>query len=91
MKRRDSRVICEGILRQVSRYLDGDLTPAKCRAVEQHCRTCASCRRRAGAVCRMIGLCRRAGRRRVPAAVTKRAAATARRLIARQGSGLDAA
>jgi anti-sigma factor RsiW len=83
MKRQGSREVCEGILKRVSRYLDGDLTAAECRAVEQHCQTCASCRRRAGAVCRMVGLCRRAGRRRVPAAVTKRAAATARRVIAR--------
>jgi len=82
MKRRHSRNICGGILPQISRYLDGCLSTAECRAVEKHCRTCASCRRRAGVVCSIVGLCRRAGRRRVPAAVTKRAAATARRLLA---------
>lgn len=83
MKRQGSPEVCEGIVKRVSSYLDGDLTAAECRALEQHCRTCASCHRRAGAVCRMVGLCRRAGRRRVPTAVTKRAAASARRVIAR--------
>ena len=73
--KRDSKDSCRALLEQVSRYLDGDVTAAERRSVEQHLRTCPCCQAMAGSLEHTVAACRKAGAARLPADVRARARA----------------
>ncbi len=75
---------CRKLLLTLSRYLDGDLTPAVRRQVERHVKTCACCGTMAARLQRTIAACRAEGKRRPPRDVTSRAAERIRLLMARE-------
>jgi anti-sigma factor RsiW len=74
---------CRALLLEVSRYLDGDLAPARRRAVERHISTCACCGTMAAQLKRTLAACRAEGANRLPRAAALRAAAGIRALVAR--------
>lgn len=74
---------CRALLLEVSRYLDGDLPPARRRSVERHVESCECCGTMAGRLRATIALCREEGGKRPPLAVRSRAAARVRALMAR--------
>jgi len=73
---------CRRLLLELSRYLDGDLTPARDRKVEQHIAACECCGTMAARLRRTVAACRAEGSRRPPRDVMSRAAARVRALIA---------
>jgi anti-sigma factor RsiW len=72
---------CRTLLLEVSRYLDGELTPARRRTIERHVKNCACCGTMAVGLRTMLIACRAEGKRRPPKAVMARAAKRIRRLI----------
>jgi anti-sigma factor RsiW len=74
---------CRKLLMEISRYLDGELTPARQRVVEQHVRACACCGTMTARLRTAIAVCRAEGRRPTPRRVISRAEARIRALIAR--------
>ena len=76
---------CRTLLLELSRYLDGDLAPARRRTVERHIRVCACCGTMAARLRRTVAVCRAEGKRRPPRDVMSRAAERIRALIAREG------
>ena len=77
---------CRTLLLELSRYLDGDLTPARRRTVERHINACACCGTMAARLRRTVAACRAEGKRRPPRDVMSRAAERIRALIAREAS-----
>jgi anti-sigma factor RsiW len=75
---------CRALLLELSRYLDGDLTPARRRTVERHSKACACCGDVAARLRRTVAACRAEGKRRPPRAVMSRAADRIRALMARE-------
>jgi anti-sigma factor RsiW len=63
---------CRALFVEVSRYLDGDLTPARRRTVERHIKTCACCGTMAACLQRTLAACRAEGKGRLPRAVLSR-------------------
>jgi anti-sigma factor RsiW len=63
---------CRALFLEVSRYLDGDLTPARRRTVARHISTCACCGTLAACLQRTLTACRAEGRRPLPRAVVSR-------------------
>jgi len=76
---------CRTLLLEVSRYLDGDLTPARRRTVERHISACACCGTLAAGLRKTLAACRDEQKKRPPRAVMARAAARIRRLVAQEG------
>jgi anti-sigma factor RsiW len=76
---------CRTLLLEVSRYLDGDLTPARRRTVERHIDTCACCGTMAAGLRKTLAACRDERKKRPPRAVMSRAAARIRLLVAQEG------
>jgi len=66
---------CRTLLRQLSRHLDGDLTPARRRAIDRHLEACACCGPMAARLKKTLAACRAAGRMRLPRDVRARAKA----------------
>ena len=75
---------CRALLLELSRHLDGDLTPARRRTVERHINACACCGTMAVRLRRTVAACRAEGKRRLPRDVMSRAAARIRALMARE-------
>jgi len=75
---------CRTLLLELSRYLDGDVTPARRRTVERHIKTCACCGTMAARLRRTVATCRAEGKKRPPRAVMSRAAEQIRALVARE-------
>jgi anti-sigma factor RsiW len=73
---------CRALLLEVSRYLDGELTPARREAIERHIDTCACCGTMAVRLRRTVAACRAGGATAPPRSVTARAAARIRALLA---------
>jgi anti-sigma factor RsiW len=73
---------CRRLLLEISRYFDGDLTPARQRMVERHVRACACCATLAARLRRTVAACRAEGARRPPRDMILRAQARIRALIA---------
>ena len=77
---------CRAQLSELFAYLDGDLTPARCRIIERHLQHCPCCdhlaasRRRASDACQLVGCSR------TPAAVRRKAEGRARALAATRQS-----
>jgi len=76
---------CRKLLLEISRYLDGDLTPVRQRMVQQHVRTCACCGTMAARLRRTVAACRAEGDRHPPRDVMSRAKARIKALIAHSG------
>ena len=74
---------CRRLLLELSRYLDGDLTPARRREAERHIKSCACCGTMTARLRRTVAACRAEGKRRPPRDVMSRAAARIRILVAR--------
>jgi anti-sigma factor (TIGR02949 family) len=64
---------CLDLLGQLSEYLDGELSPARCRAIERHLDDCPCCGEIADSIRRAVVVCRKAGTTRLPPAVRARA------------------
>ena len=73
---------CRKLLLELSRYLDGDLTPARRRKIEHHVSACECCGTMAARLRRTVAACRAERGRRPPRDVMSRAAARVRALIA---------
>jgi anti-sigma factor RsiW len=73
---------CQAELVTLSRYLEGDLTPRKARALEQHLAACSCCATLADSLRDAIARCRSAEVRRIPADVRARARERVRALVA---------
>jgi anti-sigma factor RsiW len=72
---------CRELLDRVSAFLDGDLGPIECRAIERHCRVCPSCAELIAGLRNAIGLCHQAAGRPLPDGVRRRAKARIRKLL----------
>jgi anti-sigma factor RsiW len=72
---------CQEILEELSAYLDGDLSAARCRALERHLSECPGCDAVSARLRYTIEICRRAGRPVLPSDVRKQARARARALV----------
>lgn len=75
---------CRALLLELSRYLDGELTSARRRTVEQHIKTCTCCGTMAARLRRTVAACRAEGRKRPPSRVTSRAARRIQMLLANE-------
>jgi len=72
---------CLALLLELSRYLDGDLTPARRRTIERHIKECACCETMAGRLRQTLAACRAVRAPRLPRAVRSRAEARIRALL----------
>ena len=77
---------CRALLLELSRYLDGDLTPVQRRRVEQHLKLCAGCGTMAARLSSTMAACRAEGKRRPPRDVMSRAAGRISALVAQEGA-----
>ncbi len=75
---------CRSLLLELSRYLDGELAPARLRTIERHIEECTCCGTMAGRLRKMRAACRAAGAQRLPRSVKSRAAARIRALLRNQ-------
>jgi anti-sigma factor RsiW len=73
---------CRALFEELSRYLDGELTPARCRTIERHIGNCVCCGTMAARLRLTLAACRAERQRRPPRAVMARAAARVRALMA---------
>ncbi len=73
---------CEAELVTLSQYLEGDLTPRRARALEEHLAACSCCATLADSLRDAIARCRSAEARRIPADVRARARERVRALLA---------
>ena len=71
---------CRALLLELSRYLDGDLTPARRRTIARHIDDCTCCGTMAGRLRTTLAACRAGSETRLPRAVRSRAAARIRAL-----------
>ncbi|MGB7220518.1 MAG: zf-HC2 domain-containing protein [Vicinamibacterales bacterium] len=73
---------CRALLQELSQYLDGELAPTRCRAIERHIKTCACCGTLAGRLRQTVAVCRALQKTSLPSDVRSRAAARIRALLA---------
>lgn len=78
---------CRKLLLELSQFLDGELTSARRRTIEQHVVACRCCGTMEARLRRTIAACRAEGGRRPPRDVMARAAMRVRRLVAEGRSG----
>jgi len=67
------RARCLGLLAELSSYIDGELSAARCRQIERHLESCPCCDYFAAGLRRAVLVCRQAGQRPLPRAVRQRA------------------
>ncbi|MEW6321993.1 MAG: zf-HC2 domain-containing protein [Acidobacteriota bacterium] len=72
---------CRARLERLFDYLDGELDPRDCAALERHLASCECCGDLAASLRRTIDACRAAGHPRLPSAVQARARARVRALL----------
>lgn len=72
---------CHAMIARISAYLDGELDPPACDAIELHCQTCSSCAAIVEGLQRTVGLCREASAAPLPDVVRERARASLRLLL----------
>jgi anti-sigma factor RsiW len=75
---------CRETLQDISAYLDGDLDPAACHAIERHAQGCPGCAAALDGLRQTVGLCRQAADVPMPEAVRARARAAVRHLLAQR-------
>jgi anti-sigma factor RsiW len=73
---------CRAQLAELFAYLDGELSAARCRAIERHLASCECCDGLAAGLRRAIAVCRASGGERLPPRVRARAQARIARLLA---------
>lgn len=73
---------CRALLLELSRYLDGELTPARRRMVARHIKTCECCGTMSGRLRATIAACRAEAKAWPPRGVRSRAAARIKALLA---------
>jgi anti-sigma factor RsiW len=81
MSARTPSLKCRALLLDLSRYLDGELSPARRRAVEAHVDSCECCGTLSLRLRTVIAACRAEAGKRPPRAVMQRAAARIRKLV----------
>jgi anti-sigma factor RsiW len=64
---------CRSLLEELFEYIDGELSAARCRALERHLYDCPCCGDLADNLRKAIAICQAEGRRRLPADVRRRA------------------
>lgn len=74
---------CQQTLRDISAYLDGELAPDACDAIERHALHCPGCAALIDGLRETAGLCRKAAGATMPEAVRERARAAIRQLLDR--------
>lgn len=84
-------VTCEGLLAQISAYLDGDLNAATCESIEQHAQTCPACAQVIADFRATTGICRKAADAPLPDAVRAKAQARVRELLRTGARGTSGA
>ncbi len=72
---------CRAQLDELFAYLDGELSAARCAAIERHLASCLCCEGLADGLRRAIAVCRASGRERLPSRVRARAEARVERLL----------
>ena len=72
---------CRAQLAELFAYLDGELTDARCRAIERHLADCTCCEGLADGLRRAIAACHASGRERLPDRVKARAQARVTQLL----------
>jgi anti-sigma factor RsiW len=72
---------CRALLLELSRYLDGELTPARCKEIEQHVGSCTGCTAMAARLRETMDACRAAREQHLPADVRERARARIKALL----------
>lgn len=77
-----SVVTCDSLLDQISGYLDGDLPPETCGAIEAHASKCDACARVIDGFRKTTGLCRQAATTPLPESVRELAKARVAALLA---------
>jgi anti-sigma factor (TIGR02949 family) len=77
-----AKIDCRTALAGISAYLDGELAPNACDAIEQHCETCPQCAALVKGLRETVGLCRRAAVAPLPKSVRARARDSIRKLLA---------
>jgi anti-sigma factor RsiW len=75
---------CRQRIDRMFEWIDGELTPAQARVIEQHLETCDGCGGLAEDLRRAIAACRMAGDCRIPATVHRRARARARQMMGKE-------
>ena len=78
---------CRALLVEMSRYLDGELRPARRQAIETHIAHCHCCGTMASRLRTVVAMCRAEGRRTPPRHVRRKAAEAVRSLLAREKRG----
>lgn len=77
------------LLERLSAYLDGDLLAKECDAIARHAETCERCAAVLADFKRTTGLCRKAAKQPLPAAVRDRARARIMELMGRPSGGIE--
>ena len=72
---------CRALLLELSRYLDGELSPARRRIVERHIASCTCCGTMEHRLRTVVAACRAEGDEPLPRAVTSRAARRIKKLL----------
>lgn len=70
--KRSSPGECPDIVALFSRYLEGEIGPVECQAMQAHVDSCSSCGPACETLRRTVALCRTAGRERLPKDVERR-------------------
>jgi anti-sigma factor RsiW len=81
-RRRAPPARCLALFERLSGYVDSELTPRQCRAIEMHCRDCERCRSVIASLRRTITLCRRTRGALMPLRARARARARIAKLLA---------
>jgi anti-sigma factor RsiW len=84
-KATEARNDCRAQLSELFAYLDGELSPARCTAIERHLENCACCGELADGLRHAIAVCRASGRERLPNRVRSRAQARVTELLEAAG------
>jgi anti-sigma factor RsiW len=73
---------CRALMKELSLYLEGDLSATRRRTIERHMAACRCCGTMASRMRTVMALCRAEGGRPLPRDVRARAAARLRTLLA---------
>lgn len=74
---------CRALLVEISKYLDGEQPPARCRRLERHLKSCVCCATMADQVREVIAACRASKPERLPPDVQRRARDRVKALLRR--------
>jgi anti-sigma factor RsiW len=73
---------CRSLLEELFDYVDGELSPGRCRALERHLDRCPCCGELAANLRKTIRACQEEGRRALPPGVRRRAKDRIAKLLA---------